>query len=449
SVDDANGTVQTTTLDYEGGVFDPAERELRGFRRVTATRSADGRTTTTFYHQDPARAGLVESVEIRDGQSVLFARTERTYTPDADGMAPYTSLLASETRLEFDGQAEPRRSLNTFTYDGGGPLTLGNRTAITEYGEVSAGGGDLDPADTRTTELAYALPGNPTQATPYLVDRVAVTRVRAGASPGSGAVLRESLFFYDGDLVGGAPPSLGDLTQRIDVLGEPGFADPTTRLAYDEYGNLVQITSPRAVEGEIAGSMTIEYDPLVHTFPAALVNELGHRSELSYATPPECLKAHSPGAGLVHEASNPNALAAGESTLRCYDAFGRLVRERAPAGLADTTYGYVDTPGAASVTRSDLATEAGGIRASTAYLDGLGRVVATASTGPQNQIVETTATYDAAGRLESEAAPRFAGSPDPPQTTTYDYDVLDRLVQTTLPGVNRVHTLDYDQELLT
>ena len=449
SVDDANGTVQTTTLDYEGGVFDPAERELRGFRRVTATRGADERTTTTFYHQDAARAGLIESVEIRNGAGVLFARTERTYTPDADGVAPYTSLLASERRLEYDGQTEPRLSLTTYTYDGGGALTLGNLTATTEYGEVSSGGGDVDPADTRTSELQYALPGNPTQATPYLVDRVAVSRVRAGASPGSGAVLRESLFFYDGDLAGGAPPSLGDLTQRIDVLAEAGFPDPTTRFVYDAFGNVSEISRPRAVAGEVSGVVSIEYDPLYHTFPAALVNELGHRSELSYATPPECEKAHSPGAGLVHEASDPNALAAGESILRCYDAFGRLARERAPAGLAETNYTYIDTPGSAGVAISQLAHEGGGQRSTNVWLDGLGRVISTYGQGPQSQYVQTGASYDAAGRLATRTAPRFAGSPDPLQVTSYDYDVLDRLVQTTLPGVARVRTLDYDQELLT
>ena len=450
SVDDANGSVQTTTLDYRGGVFDPVDRELRGFRRVTETRSADGRTTTTRYHQDAGRAGLVESVEIRDGQGTLLERIENTYMA-GQIVPPFTPLLTSTTRLEYDGQAEPRRSLTTFTYDDGGFITLGNLTSTTEYGEVSAAGADLEPSDTRTSELeyVYGLPSDPSESTPYLIDRVSVSRVRAGDTPGSGVVLRESLYFYDGDLVGGAPPSLGDLTQRTHVLGEPGFADPTSRFAYDEYGNLVQIMSPRAVEGEIAGAATIEYDALYHTFPTALVNELGHRSELSYATPAECAKTHSAGAGLVHEASDPNALAAGESTLRCYDAFGRLVRERAPAGLAEATYGYVDTPGSASVTKSDLATETGGVRSSTLYVDGLGRGVATSSTGPQSQLVETTASYDAAGRLASETAPRFAGSPDPLQTTTYAYDALDRLVETTLPGVGRVHGLAFDRGVLT
>jgi YD repeat-containing protein len=431
SVDDANGTVQTTTLDYEGGVFDPAERELRGFRRVTATRSADDRTTTTLYHQDAARAGLVESVEIRDGQGLLFARTESTYTPDADGLAPYTSLLASRARLEYDGQTEPRRSLTTYTYDGGGPLTLGNLTASTEYGEVSAAGAASIPP-TRTTELSTR--SRRSRASHSRTRRPRRReRVRAGASPGRGGAARVT------PLLRRRPrrrcaPSLGDLTQRVDVLGDQ-LSDPTTRFAYDPYGNPVEIESPRRVEGEISGVATIEYDALYHGFPTALVNELGHRSELSYATPAECVKAHSAGAGLLHEAWDPNGLAAGAGALRCYDAFGRLVRDRAPANLAETTYVYVDTPGAATVTRNDRANGTGGVRASTVYLDGLGRQVATSSAGPQNQTVETPATYDAAGRRESESAPRFASSPDPLQITSYAYDVLDRPVETTLPGL--------------
>ncbi len=449
SINDANGTNETTTLDYEGGVFDANDRELRGFRRVTATRAADGRSTTTLHHQDVARAGLVESVEIRNGQGVMFARSENTYAPDADGLAPYTPLLASTSRLEFDGQSTPRRSLVSYVYDGGGPLTLGNLTALIEYGEVSAGGADIDPLDTRTTEFDYALPSDPSQAVPYLVDRVAARRVRAGSAPGSGTVLRESRLFYDGDVAGGAPPTRGDLTQRVDVLGEPGVPNPTTQYDYDTYGNLVRVTSPRAIAGEFGGSAEIEYDALYHSFPVAMVNELGQRAELSYATPAGCSLAHTPAAGLVHEVRDPNVLAAGKSTLRCYDAFGRLVRERAPDGLAESTFAYVDTPGAARMTRSDLATTTGGVRTSTVFLDGLGRAVRSSSQGPQGQLVEATAQFDAAGRIASETAPRFATSSDPLQTTQYVYDVLDRLVQTTLPGVGRIHRLAYDRGLIT
>ncbi len=449
SINDANGTTESTTLDYEGGVFDASDRELRGFRRVTATRAADGRTTTTLYHQDVARAGLVESVEIRNLQGFLFARIENTYLPDADGVAPYTPLLASTARLEYDGQATPRRSLARYAYDGGGPLTLGNLTAFTEYGEVSSNDADIDSLDTRTTELGYALPANPSQAIPYLVDRVSVRRVRAGATPGSGALLRESRLYYDGDVAGGAPPIRGDLTQRVDVLGQPGVLNPATRFDYDGYGNLVRLTTPRATAGEFSGFASIEYDALYHTFPVAMVNELGHRAELGYSTLLGCSIAHSPGAGLVHKVRDPNALAAGKSTLRCYDAFGRLVRERAPDGLAESTFAYVDTPGAATITRSDLATATSGVRTSTVFLDGLGRGIKTSSQGPQGTLVEATAHFDAAGRLESETAPRFTTSPDPLQTTLYAYDVLDRRVQTTLPGVGRVQSLAYVQGLVT
>ena len=129
-------------------------------------------------------------------------------------------------------------------------------------------------------------------------------------------MLRESRFFYDGDLAGGAPPIRGDLTQRVDVLDEPFEPDPTTRFDYDAYGNVFRITSPRAIAGEFSGFASIEYDALYHTFPVTMVNELGHRSEISYATPAGCTFVHSPGAGLAHDLRDPNSLAAGKSTLR-------------------------------------------------------------------------------------------------------------------------------------
>jgi YD repeat-containing protein len=153
------------------------------------------------------------------------------------------------------------------------------------------------------------------------------------------------------------------------------------------------------------------------------------------------------GAGLVHEERNPNDLLEGTLTLRCYDVFGRVVLEHGPNGLAETTWAYDDTPGAAAVTESRLASDAGGQLVTTADLDGAGRIVGTASSGPQNQMVVTATAYDLVGRVWTQTAPHFEGVPTPPPTTLA-YDPLDRLVQTTRPGA-RIETTDYDRGLIT
>jgi hypothetical protein len=116
-----------------------------------------------------------------------------------------------------------------------------------------------------------------------------VSRVRAGASPGSGTLLRESLLFYDGDLAGGAPPSLA-ISQRIGARGR--VPRPHHALRYDGYGNR-QITSPRASRGDlgVTRSSTTPY----HGF-LAVVNEPA-TAEL-YATPPSAPRL-APGSWLV------------------------------------------------------------------------------------------------------------------------------------------------------
>ena len=66
--------------------------------------------------------------------------------------APFPVLPEEILRLEYDGQATPRRSLRRFEYDGGGPIVYGNLTVTIEFGEVDAAGVDLVPDDTRTAE---------------------------------------------------------------------------------------------------------------------------------------------------------------------------------------------------------------------------------------------------------------------------------------------------------
>ena len=201
--------VSTTLYDYDGGLYDAAAREFRGFAGVTETRP-DGRITVRVYHQTDALSGKLASETVLDAEGRPWLGVEYGYV--ADATPPYVGLVARVDRHEYDGQATPRLSRTEYRYDGGGAIVYGNPTAIIEWGEITGAATDAVPGDTRTTELSYL-----TNAALHLVDRVKTRAVRAGGTPGAGAVVRESHFAYDGDTSGVAPPTVGDLTSRTDV----------------------------------------------------------------------------------------------------------------------------------------------------------------------------------------------------------------------------------------
>jgi RHS repeat-associated protein len=446
------GPPMVTTLAYAGGLFDAEDRELRGFAEVTATR-ADRRTITHF-HQDAARAGLVadERVVTESNPAQCWSGTDNVYT--SDPTPPYVVLLKSQVRLEYDGQpcsgpgSTPRRTRVAFTYGPADQDPYGNVTQIIDFGEVDGQSQDLVPADTRLTQLVYS----PTNAAIHLVDRVQRRSLYVGPV-GQGALVNQTQLFYDGDTTGTATPTLGRLTQRRELLNEAGKANPTTIFGHDAYGNVISVRDPRHVAGQRPGAATIhEYDATFRTFRSAVVNAKGQRTEYRYSAGGGCAVDAPAGAGLVQDERGPNELAAGGSSrwLRCYDVHGRLRSEQSPGGLVATFQDFVDTPGAASVTTRSLVTP-GNYRASTSFLDGLGREFLSWTDGPQGKTIVERRAFDGAGRLDEASAPRLctdpalAGTCGAEQVTVYGYDPLDRVTSEDLPGTGRITTYARDR----
>jgi|GEM_PF-2583032 len=448
AVDDGNGVVSTTMFEYQDGRYDPAEREFRGFGQVTTIRS-DQRATTTTFLQDEHNAGLISGFTTKDSAGAIIDAGAFGYTSDTDG-PPFRVLPRQVIRAD----SYPRLSKTTYEYDGGGPIVHGNLTAVTEFGETTLFGSDVDATDNRTYELVY----NPNSSS-YLVDRIAVQRVREGSAPGAGTVVRETQLFYDGETGLMTPPTRGNLTKRIDVLGEAGKPDPTTTYGYDGYGNRTSITSPRFHAGQGGGTTTIEFDPQFHALPIAVVNPLGHRTEYSYAPDPACagitpgaVSNHSPAAGLVHVERGPNELASTTTPpprwLRCYDAFGRLVYEQAPGQLARLRRVHHDDP-ILGVRREDLRLVSPLQEARTVtFIDGLGRAYRIEGDGPQGETIVSDTFYDAMGRVEQETVPYFLGQ-GPGSSYVYEYDFLDRPKRKSLDGTQFVETFEYDAGWVT
>lgn len=431
-----------TTFAYEGGVFDAPSRELRGFRKVTAVRD-DGRTTVSHFHQDEARAGLLEREDVFSGGATprRLRAVEYRYTEDTDG-PPFVSLVARRVDTEYDDATRPRAIASSFRYDG-----FGNPVERIDLGEVAMPAGDalsdLVTGDTRSAEVEYATPtGEPW---PYLVNRVRRQRIRQGL-PGTGAVLRETLYLYDGDTTGSAAPTRGLVTQRVEVRLPGTNAGPTTTHGYDSFGNLVWTRSARANAGQGGGTTSFGIDPRWHAFRTSITNALGHVSRSSTASPAGCAP-YPAGAGVVQEERDANVSPAEPGLRRCLDVFGRVVRMRGPLDLSDTRWVHGDAPGAIRVERYDRASAAGTERASITWMDGLGRPVATRSDGPGGRAVLTARSYDPQGRIATETAPHFEGDLAP--VTSFEHDALDRPIRTTLPGAGRVTTAAYGRGRVT
>jgi RHS repeat-associated protein len=435
----AGSQAHTTTYAYEGGSWDADRRELRGFARVVETRP-DAARVVRDYATDAARQGRLLAERIEDASGAAWLAYDYEYTPQPLA-PPWSPRLARVRRHEYDAQpGAPRTTLTAYHYDASSDAH-GAPAAVVEYGAVGAGDVDLVPEDTRTTEFEFVA-----NVATHLVDRPKLRRLRHGATPGSGATLRETRFYYDGDTTGTAPPSRGLLTRRVEGLGAADRPDPTVTWTHDAYGNAVTETDARANAGEGGGTTTTSWDATFHTFPVAVVNALGHRTEYDHATAAGCGVAQSAGAGLVGTERGPNELVAGTSWRRCYDVFGRSVEERAPGDLARTTWSRDDALPDVSVTVARRASQSGD-RSETTRLDGFGRAVAIERDGPHGRTVFETVAYDALGRVAAERAPSFDGPHA--HETRHAYDPLGRLVATTLPGTGRVHVRAHAHGVVT
>lgn len=456
TTDNQQGSIGVNELAYDDGVFDAGEREFRGFREVKSTlrEGAAGpvhREVTTTYYQDDARVGLPESTLIRDGQGNLWSIRTTSYTPDIDG-APYVSLPEYLDFFEYNGTATPRHTRTKLEYGGFGLLIH-----KIEYGEFqSPGVGDIDPTDSRWTQWSYG-PNNPAD---YIVGLVAMERVRAGASPGSGAILRESHFFYDNDqsaTPGTVAPTLGNLTKHV-AIGDAGGPNPTTTFGHDAYGSVTTVTNARANEGEIPlaqGTTTVEYDALFHSLVTTVTNGLGHRTEFEYtddnagtfcSASPFVDDEYPAGGGHVHIVRRPND-AGGTSSKHCPDDYGRNVQETASGDLAYTATTYNDLVSLNTEVSTVTVRQTDAVpnyHSHTRGFDGFGRVYHATADGPQGETVTTTSrTFDALGRVSTELAPYFDTVTAPPPTT-YAYDPLGRATSVDFPGTGRIHTLTYE-----
>lgn len=410
----------TTRYTYADGAYDPAEREFRGFGRVTVT-DPDGNPQENFFHQDGARAGKPYRQEVKNSAGNLFSRTENTWTRTDPAPGVTFSPLTQTDAFTFDGDATFKQTRTVFQYD-----SYGNETERREEGEVSVSG------DERTTRTEYVI--NPTL---HLADRVSKVQTLDAL----GIKVSEQQRLYDDHTSPEDPPTRGLLTQQTDWLST-GPPDPVQGFAYDVYGNQILAVDPRN------GSTSTRFDDVLHIYPIEVTNPLSHRTRQTY----------DPKTGEILTTIDPN----GQTTTNVYDPLGRLTQVIGPLDTPlapGILYEYALASAPTRITKS-VRIQPGGpdFFATHTFFDGLDRAVEVKSPAedPARQIISGVATFDGRGnvreRYHAQFVPNTGSSYTPLDSTwpktAFTYDAANRKVNVTHPD-GTIRTTGYQDWTVT
>jgi len=273
-------------------------------------------------------------------------------------------------------------------------------------------------------------------------------------------------YFYDGLLTGYGVGAKGEL-QLVRKHANPATKDRGSDMAYgyDAYGNQTSMATyagyatsefGAAGGGGAARTTTATYDPLFHAF-------------LTASTPPD-----PNGVGLTETATYDTRMgtlasvtdANGAATGAEYDVFGRVLKVIKPgdtSAVPTSQIAYYDDDFAATgapthyvVAQLEVAGNAGAVRPTSYYYDGLGRQIQTkreSADGTQNIVTDTR--YDGLDRAVRQSQPRYvaetsgtfyAYTPVPTSGvnwTATSYDPLGRAADMTMPDNTVTQTRYY------
>ena len=389
TTDDGRGNVSTTDYQYEGGLWSNSERRFLGFRKVTAVIDAQGNYTETYYYQREGSISKPEYTYFRDNQGKLFSYSHYQYTENTT--PPYTSVLTERWDYACNlDDSNCRRSLVQFAYD-----EYGNVISSYEYGDYDLAG------DERTTLRGYAA-----NTVDYIVGWPAYENTYAGIGS-NGALLQQTLNFYDNASDYTQPPTVGDLTQVRKWNDQTG-GYISTQMSYDSYGNLIGQVDERGHPSSIS------FDPTYHIYPIAATNALGHTTTRTWDLI----------LGVELSSTDPNNATISAS----YDALGRQLTATDPAGNI-TTFAYLNwgDPNSQRIRQTQPDGSADGLWTET-YQDGLGRVYKTVKEG---DLIQETHYSGTTNRVFQESL--VYGPGETPLWTRYSYDGAQRLRTITHP----------------
>ena len=434
-----------TTFEYEAGYHDRHERDFYGFAKVsTHTRDASSKTiynslVQTFSNNNYYSKGLLLTETVTDSKSRKYSEKENIFTltdlatgkPLADARKEdkafagrvFPALTESYQRF-FEGKPEAGKTTHMrLSYDG-----YGNVKKIEDLGDV-----DTDSDDLLAEVTYHSLTG------PYIVNkpkRIAVS--------GQGNTYR----IREADI-----DAIGQVTAIRQYLDEQNAA--LHSLAYDQYGNLADITRPANEKGERL-KINYQYDEQIHSYPVKVSNSYGYSSQAVYEYK----------FGQMLSSTDLN----GQQVSYTIDDLGRVISITGPyeqkAGKYTLAFDYhpeATTPWA--LTRHYDPAHPGNALETAIFVDGLGRVLQTKKDAAifqgenkadkEQMVVSGKVIYDAYGRAVEAYQPVIedtgkAGKFNTEQgeyPTATVYDVLGRAVSMILPdGAVTETSYDFGQD---
>jgi RHS repeat-associated protein len=433
---DGMGNAYATTFTYEGGRYDAAAKEFRGFRHVDA-RDAVGLVTHHWFLQDADTKGRSEKQFTSDPAGNRYHEIQNEYVVSNPYPGVTFTALQHRDLLEYNGDSIYRQSHTWFYYD-----QYGNVVNKVELGE------DPQTGDERQTTYVYAV-----NEPAWILNALNEIHVHEGTHGTNSPIVSRRWFYYDGATDINTPPTKGNLTKEREWLVSdpknpvsPKYLD--TKMTYDAYGNVKTVTDA------LNRVTTNDYDTATATYLVKITNALGHTRELTY----------DPRFGQVTSSKDQN----GVVTTTDHDALGRIAKVIGPtdtAALPTVEYAYdLSSVPTKTVTHARI-TSGSPLRLTLyAFHDGLGRLVQTRSPAedPTKQVVTGAVAFDARGLVVkawapyleafssayvpvSSPAPRPAPLAPPVQ---YTYDLAGRLLTTTDPD-GSVSAVSYDDWSVT
>ncbi len=400
-------------------MYDPTEREFRGFREVTVTDAAGTKSIHTFGQTDHNKGKILQK-EVKDSVGNLFAKEVTTW----DDTHPYTGVhfvfVSEQNNYIYDGNGTYKQTKQTFTYD-----SYGNLASTTEEGDTSIS------TDSRKTVNAYTY-----NTTDYILNTLSKTTLY---DTDLTTVKAERYFYYDGATSITTAPTKGLLTKEEEWLstasgcGTPGVCtnNPKTEMTYDNYANLLTVKDAR---GYIT---TNTYETTYKLFLTQIENALTHTRSFTY----------DPWIAQILTSTDQN----GQVTTTNYDALGRVTKVISPLdSSSEPTQEFIyDLSAVPNKTTTKIKSSVPGQTFTQlitySFTDGLGREIQRRSPAEDTakQVVTGVVEFDTRGQVKKEWTPFFDDTSTSYRTPTQMGTSSKPNVQFTYDAVGRRTRIDY------
>ncbi len=388
-----------------------------------------GQSTTAAYAHVATRAYGYDAMqrltsEVEGAGTALASTATLVYDKAGNLLSEMTGYSATASYNHASTTTYAYDPLNRVTEEIRGYLSASPAETLWAYDKAGNLQSTVDP-DNHTTTYAYDALNRVIQEVDAATTSVATTTTMAYDAAGDllSVTTGQSTTLAHLSTTSYAYDALGRMTQEVDGYGS-GFPS-TLGTAYDAAGDVLSTTDGN-------GNVTrYGYDPLYR-----VTEEIG-----GYGSPvaTTATLAYDAAGDLLSETtgqSTTSSYAHPSTSNYAYDPLGRMTQQVDGAGTpaaTTATLAYDAAGNLLSVTSGQSATAAYGNASTTSYgYDVLDRVTQQVDAYGTPVASTTTMAYDAAGNLVSEMTGQSTTSSYAhPSTTSYAYDALNRLTQET------------------